>query len=351
VRANGSRRRFLARCAGLAIAAGLPACAAPTREPARIAAPPPRPRVARVAPVVLGRDADWVVLIVREGDTLQSLAQRYLGDAGKAWWIADFNGVKAVRPGQDIAIPLKVPNAVGVFAHGYQTVPILCYHRLGSQPSRLVVSAAAFDAQMEHLANNGYRVVPLRDLRAFLEGGAALPSRAVVITFDDGYASTFEIAFPVLKRYNLPATVFLYTDFTGAPDALSWAQLNEMGASGLIEIQPHSKTHANLAVRLPGEDDAQYRARLAQEIAVPARLIRERTGRQAFSFAYPFGDVTEAVAEQVSKQGITLGLTVTPGANAFFASPLMLRRTMVFGEDDLAAFRSKLTVFSAVPAR
>lgn len=351
MRANGSRRRFLARCAGFGLAVGLQACAAPPREPPPAVAPAPKPRVPRARPVVLGRDRNWVVLIAQEGDDLRSLAERFLGDAGKAWWIAEFNGIKAVRPGQSVVIPLKYPNPHGVFAHGYQTVPILCYHRFGSQPSRLVVSAAAFEAQMAHLAGNGYHVAPLGDLRAFLEGSASLPQRTVVITIDDGYASTFDIAFPVLKQYSLPATLFLYTDFVGAPDALTWAQMKEMVASGLVEIQPHSKTHGNLAVRPPGEDEAQYRARLAQEIAVPARLVRERIGREVFSFAYPYGDVTDAVAEQMSKNDIALGLTVTPGGNAFFAAPLMLRRTMVFRDDDLAAFKSKLAVLSAVPAR
>lgn len=348
---NGSRRRFLARCAGLGVALGLQACAAPPREPVRVAPPAPKPRRARVGPIVLGRDDNWVVVIAQEGDDLASLAERFLGDAGKAWWIAQFNGIQTVRPGEDVVIPLQAPNPLGVFAHGYQTVPILCYHRFGTAPSRLVVGAAAFEAQMAFLAASGYRVVPLADVQAFVEGRAPLPPRAVVITIDDGYASTYEIAYPILQKHGFAATVFLYTDFVGAPDALTWAQMKEMVASGLIEIQPHSKSHSNLAVRLPGESDAQYRARLAQEIAVPTRLIRERIGRAVFSFAYPYGDVVDAVAELVTKNDIALGLTVTPGGNAFFAAPLMLRRSMVFGEDDIAAFKSKLAVFAALPGR
>ena len=56
--------------------------------------------------------------------------------------------------------------------------------------------------------------------------------------------------------------MYLYTDFVGASDALTWPQMKEMMASGLIEIQPHSKTHANLTLRLPGETDARYRERI-----------------------------------------------------------------------------------------
>ena len=76
----------------------------------------------------------------------------------------------------------------------------------------------------------------------------------MVITIDDGYRSTYEVAFPVLKRHSFPATVFLYSDFVGAGDALTWAQMKEMTQSGLIDIQPHSKSHANLTLKLAGRE-------------------------------------------------------------------------------------------------
>jgi peptidoglycan/xylan/chitin deacetylase (PgdA/CDA1 family) len=315
------------------------------RAPAAQAAHAGRPSVE------LARDDSFVIVVAGTRDDLASLAQRYLGDARKAWWIAEFNNIEAVRPGQDVVIPLRPPNPWGVTALGYQTVPILCYHRFGPKQSRLTTSAADFAAQMEYLATHGYRVVPLAQLVRFIEGKEALPPRSVVITIDDGYASTYDVAFPILAKFGFPATVFLYSDFVGAPDALTWPQMQEMAQSGLIEIQPHSKTHANLALRLPQEDEARYRERLAQEVAAPVRVIRERMGRDIFSFAYPYGDVTVALAEQIGRNDIRLGLTVTPGANPFFAAPLMLRRTMIFGDDDLAAFKAKLVTFAPVPPR
>jgi peptidoglycan/xylan/chitin deacetylase (PgdA/CDA1 family) len=301
--------------------------------------------------IELARDDAYVVVVAGTRDDLASLAQRYLKDAQKAWWIAEFNGIDAVRPGQDVVIPLHAPHPLGVSARGYQTVPILCYHRFGQRAGRMTVSAAAFEAQMEYLANNGYRVVPLAALARFFEGKEALPKRSVVITIDDGYASTYDAAFPILKKFGFPATVFLYTDFVGAGDALTWPQMQEMTRSGLIEIQPHSKTHSNLALKLPQEDEARYRERLTREVTTPIRSIREQMGRDIFSFAYPYGDVTGAVAEQIGRNEIRLGLTVTPGANPFFAAPLMLRRTMIFGDDDLATFKAKLVVHAAVPGR
>jgi peptidoglycan/xylan/chitin deacetylase (PgdA/CDA1 family) len=300
---------------------------------------------------VLGRDQDFAVVLAQSGDDLKSLAERYLGDARKAWWIAEFNGIASVQPGQEVVIPLRARNPVGVHSTGIQTVPILTYHRLGSNRTRLVVSPATFDAQMQYLAVNGYHVIPLRQLTGFLEGGEPLPRKAVVITLDDAYRSTYEIAFPILKKYGFPATVFLYSDFIGAADAMTWTQMQDLVNSDLIDIQPHSKSHGNLALRLPGETDAQYRERLRLEIEVPAATIRARLATEIYGYAFPYGDTNQDITDQLTRQGIRLGLTVTPGGNAFFANPLMLRRTMVYGEDDLEAFKSKLAVFTTMTLR
>lgn len=295
---------------------------------------------------VIGRDPDFVVVMAQPGDTLASLAQNYLGDARRDWWIGEFNNVSKARPGRELVIPLKARNPVGVYAQGYQTVPILCYHRFANRTGKLAVSPAAFAAQMEYLAQNHYRVVSLGELQRFLEGREPLPRRSVAITIDDGYRSTFDVVFPILKKYGFRATVFLYGDFVGAGDALTWSQMQELSRSGLIDIQPHSKTHSNLVLRLPKETEAQYRDRVQKEVEIPSATIAERLTTKIQYFAYPYGDTNEIVVEALKQRGFALGLTVTPGGNGFFASPYMLRRTMIFGEDDIGVFASKLAVFT-----
>src|SRR6185295_15189900 len=99
------------------------------------AAPPPRETPAEPPPqrmsALLARDRDFAVVIAQPGDTFASLAERYLGDAGKAWWIAEFNGVDHPEAGRDVVIPLRARNPLGVYAQGFQAIPILCYHRFG----------------------------------------------------------------------------------------------------------------------------------------------------------------------------------------------------------------------------
>lgn len=333
----------------LAAALILQAC---TTVPVENVGAPDAPQTLELKPEpVVARDRDMILIRAQAGDTLATLAQRHLGSVNKAWWISDLNGPGEPRAGEVVAIPLRPPNPLGVRSNGYQIIPILCYHRFGSKVSKLTVSAAAFEAQMQYLARNGYEVVTLAHVARFLEGKEALPPKTVVVTIDDGYRATYDVAFPILKKYGFPATVFLYSDFVGASDALTWSQMKEMMASGLIQIQPHSKTHANLTIRLPDETDARYRERIRREVEVPIAALKDKLDAATAFYAYPYGDVNDVVASELDRYNVTLGLTVTPGGNGFFADPFLLRRTMVFGNEDLDAFKAKLTIFSRTSAR
>lgn len=357
-------RNVLAAAALLLVLAGCPpppavrhppveeAPAAPMPAPRPIPAvrlPPPEPALPEPAPPeahqVLGQSGEFVILRAGPADTLASLAARYLGDPQRWWVIADFNRTRRVSPGQEVVIPLGPLNPPGVRTDGYQTVPILCYHRFGDEQARMVVSAEAFEAQMRYLAENDYRVVPLAALADFLEGKSPLPERAVVLTMDDGYRSNYQLAFPILKRYRFPATIFVYTDFVGARAALAWPQMREMIDSGLVDIQPHSKAHSNLAYPGVSEDPDAFRERVAAEISVPTELLRRNLGVALHTFAYPYGDAGELAMAELRGAGYRMAATVQSGGNPFYAYPYLLRRTMVYGEDDLAAFRRKLDVF------
>jgi peptidoglycan/xylan/chitin deacetylase (PgdA/CDA1 family) len=341
----------------IAAAALLAGCAqVPTQAPPSAAqAPEPvaqfeLPAFVQEGPV-LARDAQYVVVVPQPGEDLGRLAERWLGDRSRRTVIAEFNQVEEARAGQALAIPLKDRAPYGVRMSGANAITILCYHRFGPRASQLTVTPAAFEAQMAYLAKHGYTVLPLSRLPGILEGSEPVPRKAVVVTIDDGYRSTYDIAYPVLRKYRIPATVFLYTDFVGAGDALTWAQMREMAASGLVDIQPHSKTHANLTLRLPDESEARYRDRTRREVEAPVDAIRAHLPTPIFAYAFPYGDVNDVVVGELRNKGVKLGVTVTPGGNAFFAPPYMLKRTMIFGGDDLDEFRAKLVTALPVGRR
>ena len=189
-------------------------------------------------------------------------------------------------------------------------------------------------------------------LARFLDGKEPLPAKSVVITIDDGYRSTYEIAYPILRKFGFPATVFLYTDFVGASDAMTWAQMKEMIGSGLVTIQPHSKSHANLTLRLPGESEARYQgAHQARGRRAGGRAQRP-PGRAAASRSRTrTATSTSTWSTCWSRTASSQGVTVTPGGNPFYAYPYMLRRSMVFGNEDLDTFKAKLVTFVRTASR
>ena len=291
---------------------------------------------------VLARNPRFVLYRAQASDEWRGIAARFLGDARKWWRVADYNDGVELRAGEIVVVPLQAPSPGGVDGKRFQTVPILCYHRFGPGNSKMIVSAENFARQMQWLVDNDYRVIPLSDLEGFLAGRNDLPRRAVAITIDDGYRTVFEHAYPILKKFAFPATVFLYTDFVGAGDALTWKQMRDMVDSGLIDIQAHSKSHTNLINRAPGEDGKAYAERIDVEIGAPIKAIESRLPIKVKRFAFPYGDVNQDVLDRLQRHHYDLGLTVNPGGNAFFSERYMLRRTMIYGDHSLAAFKARL---------
>jgi len=293
---------------------------------------------------VLGQNEHYLVLVAGEGETPKSLAADYLGDLQQDWRIEDANGRATIEAGQQVVIPLTSSNLTGVFDDGYQTIPILSYHRFGAGKGRLSLTKRKFEEQMEYLQRNGFRVIPLKQLLAFLRGEVAIPRRSVVLTIDDGYRSVYDLAYPVLKKYKFPATIFIYSDYIGN-GGLNWRKMAEMEASGLISFQAHSKTHDNLTVRLASESMDDYKKRLINEVRMPAQLLSKRLKNSQLSFAYPFGAVNQQVVDELQRSGYEVGVTVDRGANPFFTYPYALRRAMIYEKDGMTEFEQTLRVF------
>jgi peptidoglycan/xylan/chitin deacetylase (PgdA/CDA1 family) len=308
-------------------------------------APPPRPPSPEPTSRKEFRSEDFVVVVAADNDTSTQLAKRYLGDESYFWVIEDFNNARNFSAGQDVVIPLRPLNPSGVYYNGYQTVPILCYHRFGADRSKMVVAPEDFARQLAYLFEHGYRVVRMSDVAEFLQGKRALPRRSVVITMDDGYKSVYQHAYPLLQKYRYPATIFVYSDYVGAREGLTWKEMKEMVDSGLVDIQPHSKTHSNLGIPQPDEDEAAYAARVATEVSVRLQEIDRNLGIPVHTFAYPYGDTNKGVIDRLKQRDYRMAVTVQAGGNAAFAYPYMLQRSMVYGDQDIEAFRKQLDAF------
>lgn len=339
------------------------ACATAAPPPPPTAAPPPPPAPPRVVaipppaplppppppPEILPEafeSDDFIVTRARQGDTAATLAQRFLGEASKAWLIEDYTGSTRFEAGQTVVIPRREWNPAGVDESGYQIVPVLVYHNLGPQAKgRMLMAASRFEEQMRYLKREGYRVVSLREFLEFTAGKRQLPRRAVVLSFDDGYRSFREIAYPILKELGFTATLFVYTDYIGAGrNALGWKDLRELQDEG-FDVQGHSKTHADLR-RGASETEAQYAARLQSELERPQALFRQHLGRSGEALAYPYGAWDEGLLKEVGRFGYTAAFTVRRQSNSAFVTLTKVNRSQVYAEMSLEDFARNLNVFN-----
>jgi peptidoglycan/xylan/chitin deacetylase (PgdA/CDA1 family) len=178
-------------------------------------------------------------------------------------------------------------------------IPILTYHSIDSSGSVISTAPDIFRRQMKYLSEAGYDAIPLRELAALLKSETALPSKTVVLTFDDGFRNFYTEAFSVLSEYNFKATVFLVTDFCGKqnnwsgnpPDLprselLSWDEVRELNAYG-VEFGSHTKTHPDLTKLTAAETEA--------EVVQSKAAIADALGQEISTFAYPFGRYNAAI--------------------------------------------------------
>ena len=289
----------------------------------------------------VGRSSHVVVATVRPGDTAAEIARRYLNDPALASRVVPLSG-GALHAGGLAAVALTPADAA--LAGSAKYVPILCYHRFNAarSTSRMEVSGAEFEKQLQWLRDNGWTVVPLKAVISFVEGRDTLPPKSIAITFDDGYRSAYEVAAPLLRRYGDPATFFIYTDFVGTGAGMSWTQVADLKRDGLLEVQSHSKSHGDMAKHLPGETPGAYAKRLQAEVYTPLAVLGRHGASGTEVFAYPYGSANEQVEGVVHGAGYPAGVTVARGGNPSWAAPLLLRRDMIFGDDSLATFAQRV---------
>src|SRR5580765_4618981 len=217
---------------------------------------------------------------------------------------------------------------------------IFCYHRLVDKiryPGT-EITPAAFEAQMKELKDKGITVISMQDLLAWKRGEKSIPPRCAIITFDDGYISQYEVAWPILKKYGYPFTMFIYTEGVrggslGGGGAITWEQLADMRDNG-VDIEAHSATHQvlreghTITLASPGGKKTrtkltgpQYEQWVQNEVVGCKQLLEQRLGIKINCFAVPFGNYNEHVKELARNAGYEAMFTVY-GQPITFTSPL-----------------------------
>jgi peptidoglycan/xylan/chitin deacetylase (PgdA/CDA1 family) len=179
---------------------------------------------------------------------------------------------------------------------------ILVYHHVSAEtPPSTSVTPERFEAHLEWLADNGYRVWPVEKvLAAVIDGAEPVPDDVVAITFDDAYQSVYDEARPRLERRDWPYTVFVNTDAidAGHRPYMDWEALRELADRG-VGIGNHSAAHGHMAAPAEGESAADWRRRVRDDLTRSHQRISDQIGRAPTLFAYPYGEDSPALADLV----------------------------------------------------
>jgi peptidoglycan/xylan/chitin deacetylase (PgdA/CDA1 family) len=229
---------------------------------------------------------------------------------------------------------------------------ILAYHSVSERrQDGLTVQVTDFENQMAWLYGHGYRSLTLAE---FMSQTIKKGERILIITFDDGYADNYTLAFPILKQYGFVATIFLVSDYvntdhvfswdaskiTTQPDhtlyrLLTWEQIHEMAAYG-FEFGSHTCTHLKLA-DLPTEQ-------CWEEIIRSRKDLQVKLGHEVVSFCYPAGNLNAEVIRMVEQAGYGCAV-VTPPPAGIPLCRYTLRRIAVYYHNTPLLFRLKITPF------
>ena len=235
-------------------------------------------------------------------------------------------------------------------------VPILMYHHLAEDVTNdEMVSPEQFEAQIRTLTEAGYAGISFDELQAYVLRGEPLPKKPVVITFDDGYLSNYTLAYPILQKYGMKATIFSIgvsfgkdhykdTDYAMTPH-FGAAEAAEMAASGLISIQSHTYDmhqwppyeDGSAAVRenilqLPGESEEAYVEALTADLTRSRAQLEAATGRPVDVLAYPAGQYSTLTQVTLQNLGVHVTLSTNPGINTVVKGlPQTLTAMLRFG--------------------
>ena len=262
--------------------------------------------------------------------------------------------------------------AAGLAANTYR---VLCYHDV-QEDVRVVADPFAVDtaqlvSQFAWLKENGFHVIGLDDVIAARESKRALPDKAVLLTFDDGYRSVYTRVYPLLKLFNYRAVVALSGHWLDAPTEakveydgkevprsqfLSWEQISEMAASGLVELASHSyDLHRGVPANPQGnlmpsavtyrfdagagyEEVRAHAARVRADLVRNSALIKSKTGHAPRVMVWPYGRDSGQVLEIAREAGMPFAMNLDGGSNNFRGDLSRIRRDVITNNPALNDF-------------
>lgn len=254
-------------------------------------------------------------------------------------------------------------------------IPVLMYHHVNPEGDFINVYPRIFENQMRFLKAHGFTALHTAELLLILNGQKQPPKKPVMITFDDGWLDNWQFAFPILKKYDMKAVIFVITslipeggkrsradegNLASLPSheechrmieagrssevMLSWDEAREMEASGLIDIQSHTHNHQKWDKLYT---DSKKRSEvLLKDLEVSKKTIEDKLSKQCNVLCWPWGRYNSAYVDIAKSLGYELLFTTEKGSNTATADPFKIKR-LVIGNISGVSFRKKMFIHSS----
>jgi peptidoglycan/xylan/chitin deacetylase (PgdA/CDA1 family) len=230
-------------------------------------------------------------------------------------------------------------------AWGSFQVPILLYHRFGPVAGdSMTVTTPLFESHLKYLRDNGYRVIPLRELTDYYLGKrGAPPPQSVVITVDDGHISVYRDMFPLVRQYHVPVTLFIYPSaISNAPYAMTWGHLRELKETGIFDLQSHTFWHPNFKKDKKRLTPAEYENVVTMQLRKSKEKLEKELSVRVDMLAWPFGIYDDDLIDKAKEAGYVATYTMERHPASTLDKVMALPRYLIMNGDRERIFTTML---------
>ena len=240
------------------------------------------------------------------------------------------------KPKVKIVNSIEAAKNTAIAPYTIQSIPVLMYHSIGVEKGNpIVMPKEQFEEEMKYIKEHGYTTLNLKELYDYFQNKKPVPKKSVVITLDDGYENNYTDAYPILKKYNLKANVFIITGEIGKNSPyMTKEQIIEMEKNG-IEFESHTVTHRDL-------DSLSYSEQL-QELKTSREELGKITGRSIDFIAYPSGKFNASTVKAAEEAGYTMAFTTNGRWSNKSNGMLTLDRVYISTFHPMTTFIERLT--------
>jgi peptidoglycan/xylan/chitin deacetylase (PgdA/CDA1 family) len=220
-------------------------------------------------------------------------------------------------------------------------VPILLYHRFGATVADgMTITTPVFESHMKYLHDNGYTVIPLRQLVDHYRGKAPAPKpKSVVIVEDDAHKSVYSDMLPVIRKYGYPVTIFTYPSaISNAKYAMTWEQLRDLKKTGLFDVQSHTYWHPNFKKERKKLSGPALELLVMTQLRKSKARLETELGGHVDMLAWPFGINDEYLLAKAGEAGYVATFTIERRHATVTDSVMKLPRYLLVNADSGKAF-------------